>query len=74
MAADLSEVVIVGGCSHILGVQRALLSVFHVTPVAPDPDAAAARGACMQAWACFCSVHIIVCFIYIILPCCPKLT
>ncbi len=50
VAADLSEVVIVGGCSHIPGVQRALLSVFHVMPVARDCDDAAARGASMQAW------------------------
>ena len=49
MAADLNDVVLVGGCSHMPGVKRALLSVFHTDPIAPDPEAAAARGAAMQA-------------------------
>jgi hypothetical protein len=49
VAADLSDVVMVGGGTQLPGVQRALMSVFHVTPVAPDPRDAAAKGACMQA-------------------------
>ena len=49
VAADLNDVVLVGGCSHMPGVKRALVSVFHIDPIAPDPEAAAARGAAMQA-------------------------
>lgn len=49
MAADLNDVVLVGGCSHMPGIKRALVSVFHTDPIAPDPEAAAARGAAMQA-------------------------
>ena len=52
VAADLSDVVMVGGGTQMPGVQRALMSVFHVTPVAPDPRDAAAKGACMQARTC----------------------
>ena len=49
VAADLNDVVLVGGCSHMPGVKRTLVSVFHTDPIAPDPEAAAARGAAMQA-------------------------